>query len=309
MLASLDNQVVFKHAFTNKIVFERLIKDFYNIDITVNKIETEKKFLIKTAQVDITLDIYAETTDRRFVIEIQKIQYDYNFDRFLNYFITLLTEQQKTYKNYKIKKTVLGIAVLTRPYRFTKLTGEPILDNYMVIDFNPRDINDKLIKLNEHELKFINTNKKYNTNKLPSQIQDWINLFQRTIYKKESIKLNFNNKAIKKVSELINVDNIAPATLEKIKKESGRKKVLVLEYKAGKEKGIIQEKENSKKILKQAEEEKKQAEKEKKQAEAREKQAILKAEIYKLFFQGKSKEEISRNLEIKLSYVEQILTI
>ena len=37
MLAPLDNQVVFKEAFTNKKVFEQFVKDILDIDVTVGK--------------------------------------------------------------------------------------------------------------------------------------------------------------------------------------------------------------------------------------------------------------------------------
>ena len=44
MLAKLDNEVIFKKAFTDKIVFEQFVKDILGIEIEVDKIETEKKF-------------------------------------------------------------------------------------------------------------------------------------------------------------------------------------------------------------------------------------------------------------------------
>ncbi len=309
MLASLENQVVFKQAFTNKLVFEQLIKDFFDIEIKVGKIETEKKFRIKTSLIDITLDIYAETQDRRFVIELQKIQYDHNFDRFFNYFVSLIIQQQRSYKEYNIKKTVIGIIILTRPYRFKKLTGEPILENYMTLDFNPRDINDKKIQINEHELKFVNTCNKYTSdNKLPAAIQDWINLFQHTIYEDQTIKINFGNKAIKKVTNLIKTDNIDSDTLERIRQEAGRKQVLALEYQAG----IDEEKERNKKLIKQAEAREKQAVEEKKKAEAREKQAGKKnqqiVKIFSLYYsKQKSVDEISKLLNISIVDINTIL--
>jgi hypothetical protein len=43
-LGRLDNEVIFKKAFTNKVVFTAFVKDVLNIDIEVDKIETEKKF-------------------------------------------------------------------------------------------------------------------------------------------------------------------------------------------------------------------------------------------------------------------------
>ncbi|MCP5051806.1 MAG: hypothetical protein GY940_31860, partial [bacterium] len=72
MLAPLDNGVVFKKAFTDKIVFTQFVKDILGIDIEVDKIETEKKFEPKVGNIDIELDIFAESTDHRVVIEIQR---------------------------------------------------------------------------------------------------------------------------------------------------------------------------------------------------------------------------------------------
>ncbi len=303
----LDNQEVFKHAFTNKLVFEQFVKDMFDIEVSVSKIETEKKFYNKVSNISISMDIYAETDDHRFVIEIQKIQYDHNFERFLHYFIAVLIEQQNSYKNYKLKKTVLGIVVLTRPYRFNKLTGEPILDNYMIIDFNPRNINGELIKLSEHQLKFINTNKKYrNNNKLPKNIQDWIDLFQKTIYKNQSIKLNLTNKAIKKVTEIIKDENIDAETLTKIKQAAGAKEVLALEHKAGLEEGI----KLSEKLIEKAEKEKQKAEKEKQKAEKEKQKAELKSKIISLkFIDNKNIDEISEITEAKIEYIKKVLKV
>ena len=306
MFAPLDNQVVFKRAFTNKLVFERFVEDLFDVKISVSKIETEKRFYNKVSKIDVTLDIYAETDDHRFVIEIQKIQYDHNFERFLYYFMNLMIEQQESYKNYKFEKTVLGVIVLTRPYRFHNLTGEPILDNYFVIDFNPRNYEGELIKLNNHELKFINTSKKYKKhNQLPRKIQDWIDLFQKSIYENETLTLNFNNKAIKKVTELINNQNIDTETLTKIRQEEGSREVLILEHKAGIEegieKGIEKEKKRSKKILEKAEQEKQKAEQERQKAELTSKIITLK------FIQKKSDKEIAEILKIKIEYIAEVL--
>jgi hypothetical protein len=44
MLANLDNEVIFKKAFTDTIVFKAFVKDILGIDIEVGKIETENKF-------------------------------------------------------------------------------------------------------------------------------------------------------------------------------------------------------------------------------------------------------------------------
>ena len=58
----------------------------------IDRIETEKKLEPRIDYVDFKLDIFAETVDKRIVIEIQRIEYDHNFDRFLHYFMMVVAE-------------------------------------------------------------------------------------------------------------------------------------------------------------------------------------------------------------------------
>jgi len=76
MLASLDNETIFKHAFTDQTVFKSFVKDIVGIDIEVDKIETEKKFEPKVGNIDFAYDIFAESKDHRVIIEIQRVDYD-----------------------------------------------------------------------------------------------------------------------------------------------------------------------------------------------------------------------------------------
>ena len=95
MLGNLDNEVIFKKAFTDKTVFKAFVRDILGIEIEIDKIETEKKFEPKIGYVDFELDIFAESIDKRVCIEIQRIEYDAHFDRFLHCFLMLIAEQQK----------------------------------------------------------------------------------------------------------------------------------------------------------------------------------------------------------------------
>lgn len=126
MLGSLDNEVIFKKAFTDKIVFEHFVKDVLGLDIKIGKIEAEKKFSPPIGYVDFEIDVFAETVDKWVAIELQRAQYDYNFDRFMHYLHMLIAEQQKSAKKYKVNQTVYMIVVMTLPYKFNDLTGEAV---------------------------------------------------------------------------------------------------------------------------------------------------------------------------------------
>ena len=244
MLAPLDNETIFKKAFTDKEVFQQFVKDLFNIDIVVNKIETEKQFVPPIANIDFKLDIYAETDDHRFVIEIQRIDYDYNFNRFLNYFISLIIEQQKKASKYVIPQTVLGVVVLTRPYKINQLTGEPIQESVMSIDFDPRNPKDERIKIWKHQLLFLNPNPKYKSEDTPQNYQDWLDLFGKSIDKDINIVLNVKNKGIAKTIQLIEYETLDPKTLAEMK-ISEEKKAMISILENEKIEGINQEKINS----------------------------------------------------------------
>lgn len=140
MIGNLDNEVIFKKAFTNIIVFKAFVHDILGIEVEIDKIETEKKFEPKIGYVDFELDIFAETIDKRICIEIQRIEYDHHFDRFLHYFLMLIAERQKSSKEYNIEQTIYVIVVLTAPYKISEKNGKPILDEMLLLKLNPQTL-------------------------------------------------------------------------------------------------------------------------------------------------------------------------
>ncbi len=227
MLAPLDNETIFKKAFTDTEVFQQFVKDIFGIEITVDNIETERKFEPKIGHIDFKIDVYAETTDHRFIIEIQKIDYDYNFSRFLHYFLMVLADQQKNAEEYEPEQQVLGVVILTSPYKIDQRTGKPIKDNVLLIDFNPRNLKGEKIDIWEHNLVFLNPHQKYKNSETPSNYQDWLDLFAMSIDKKQvSFKINLNNKGIAKAAELIEMEKLDPITLDQMKIDNSKKVML-----------------------------------------------------------------------------------
>jgi len=228
MLAPLDNETIFKKAFTDKEVFQQFVKDLFDFDIVVDKIETEKKFEPPLSPINFELDIYAESTDHKFIIEIQKIDYDYNFDRFLHYFLTLISNQQKSALDYKFTQRVLGVVVFSRPYRFNQKDGQPVKDNVMIMDFNPRNLKGELIKLYDHNMIYLNASRKYQDDETPKNYQDWLDLLYASMKEPVNYSLNLNNKGIAKAINLIDYNKLDPFTLQKMKQDEGRKAMELL---------------------------------------------------------------------------------
>ena len=226
MLGSLDNQVIFKKAFTDKIVFTQFVKDILNLDVEIGTIETEKKFLPKIGKIDFELDIFAETIDKRIIIEIQKIEYDHNFDRFLHYFFMVIAEQQRRSKEYGIEQTVYMIVVLTAPYSINQKNGKPIKNEVLLVNVNPKNLKGEEIDIYGHQFVCLNPN--HPDKETPQQMRDWMDLIYQSIHSPERPNVNENNHGIKRAIDLISFDNLSPEELAESKKVEGSKVVIAL---------------------------------------------------------------------------------
>lgn len=215
MLAALDNEVIFKKAFTDKIVFEEFVKDVIGIDVKVGVIETEKRFSPKLAYVDFELDIFAETLDKRMIIEIQKIEYDHNFDRFLHYFLMAIAELQRTSKEYKMAKTVYTIVILTAPYKIVDKMGNAIKNEVLISELNPKNLKGDVVPVYGHKLVFLNSY--YKDGETPQPVRDWLDLIRESIDNPVTPNINLQKKGIQRANFLIDIDNLTPREREKQK--------------------------------------------------------------------------------------------
>ncbi len=228
MLAPLDNEVVFKKAFTERDVLIGLVKDIIGIDFNPGKIETEKEFLKNPGNVEQKYDIYAESVDHRVVVELQRVEYDYHFDRFLYYHNMAIAEFQENCNKYKIDKTVYTIVFLTRGYK-KKLAknGEPIKDSVLISDVNPKSLKGKIYNVYGHKLIFLNSF--YKNDDVPQKYKDWLKLVDESINNQEDYNVNENKKAIKKVCSLIDYKNISSSERREMKVAEEKKDLQKIE--------------------------------------------------------------------------------
>ena len=200
MLAPLDNEIVFKMAFQNQIVFKQFVKDILGIDFE-GTIETEKQFYFKNSNIHFKLDIFAESTDKRVIIEIQRVSYDYHFDRFLGNFLSTITEQQAGAKDYKISKTVYSIIILTSPYKIDDKSGYPIVDEYLIQNLDPENILKERIPIFGHKQVFLNPF--YVNIRTPKALKEWLEFINASIHNTEGYVLDNKNIGIQKAAELL----------------------------------------------------------------------------------------------------------
>lgn len=215
MLGNLANEVIFKKAFTDKFVLQCLVRDLFNVDFVPETVETEKRFEPKVAHIDFKYDIFAQSHDQRIIVEIQKVDYDYNFDRFLLYHNMAIAEMQRSSKEYKTDKVVYTIAVFTGRYVGTERNGKIVERDILFHHSNLFDLEGKEFDVFGHKLIFLNHH--YIKDTTPQGYKDWLNLVKESIRNPENPMINLGNQGVKKVAELIDYDRLSPEELRESK--------------------------------------------------------------------------------------------
>ncbi len=215
MLGNLDNEVIFKKAFTDKFVLKCLVKDLFGVDFEPEIVETEKRFEPKISHIDFKYDIFAESKDKRVVVEIQKVDYDYNFDRFLLYHNMAIAEMQRTSKEYKTDRLVYTIVVFTSKYVVKDKNGILVNSDILFHYSNLFDLNGKEYDVFGHKLIYLNHN--HIKDSTPDGYKDWLNLVKESIKHPDNPSINLNNEGVKKVAEIIDFERLSPEEIRETK--------------------------------------------------------------------------------------------
>jgi predicted transposase/invertase (TIGR01784 family) len=171
---SLQYGVMFKKAFGQVDIFKAFVKDIIGIELDIEKVETEKRYLQQIGNVKVEFDCYAEDLKNRVIVEIQHQNNADHYDRFLHYHCVALLEQAQNYKNYRPDLTVYTIVVLT--------SGDKHKTDVAIIDFDPKDRNGN--PLNEIKHKVIYLAVKYVNETTPQQYKDWLQLINDSLNEK-----------------------------------------------------------------------------------------------------------------------------
>lgn len=227
MLAPLDNEVIFKKAFTDPIVLRAFVRDIAGVDAEFDKIETEKSFKPVVGNVDFSYDIYAESTDQRIVAELQKVEYDYHFDRFLHYHNMAIADQVKSGPKYKIESEVHTIVLLTSPYSLTDRRGLPIKDQVLITKVDPRNLQGEIRNIYGHQLIFLNPS--YEDQELPNAFEKWFQLIRESLKEEQNIdSLDLSDKGLQRAVELIDQEKLTPVERREMIEEN--EKIAAIEH-------------------------------------------------------------------------------
>jgi predicted transposase/invertase (TIGR01784 family) len=235
-IGNLDNEVYFKHVFTNVEVFQAFVKDILDIEVNVAKVETEKVLPSSSSPIKFRMDLFAEDIEKRIIIEIQKVDYDYTYDRFSHYFYANLVDLQKSSKKYAFDKDVYVIVVITSAYKISEKNGQPIKDDVLITDTNPRTLQNVMRDMNNHKMVFLNTI--YTNDETPANIKDWLDLITESMKNNQDLeKINKNKKGIAKAVSLAKMDDLSPDELAEAKLLEMQKAARVLREDNSKEEG------------------------------------------------------------------------
>lgn len=220
MLGNLDNEVIFKKAFTDKFVLKCLVKDLFGVDFEADTVETEKRFEPKISSIDFKYDIFAQSKDRRVIVEIQRIDYDsngcrYNFDRFLLYHNMAIAEMQRTSKEYKTNRIVLTVVFFTGTYVAKDLHGNAVAKDILIYNSNLFDLEGREYEVFGHKLIFLNHN--YVEATTPQSYRDWLVLVRESIRSPQEPQVNLSNAGIRKVTEIVDFTRLTPEELTETK--------------------------------------------------------------------------------------------
>jgi Trp operon repressor len=221
MLANLDNEVHFKKVFTDVEVFTAFVKDVLGIEMHIDKVETEKMLDAKVSAIRFKMDLFAEDKEKRIVVEIQKVNYDYTYDRFSKYLLANNTLKWSNSRTYSFDQEVYVIVVVTSRYKIRDIKGELIDKDILVTDINPRTILNEMVPMTSHKMVIINmASPNVNT---PPEILDWIDFIRESIQNPATPHINTAKPAIAKAAQLAEREELDPEELAESKIQEMRK--------------------------------------------------------------------------------------
>lgn len=230
-VASLRYDVIFKKAFSQPDIFTAFVKDILEIELNIEKVETDKTFDPPIGKVANKMDLYAEDKQNRVIVEIQHEHYADHYDRFLYYHCCAVIEQIASSKNYQPGLTVFTVVILT--------SSDQVKSAVSVTDFDPRDVetNQPVGQL-PHKILFLCP--KYVTAKTPAKYREWLQAIQDSLDEQVD-ETQYTHPAIQKVFQTIEKDLITPQErarmFEEYNQEQKKREIKEEGRKEGEEKG------------------------------------------------------------------------
>ena len=225
-VAPLRYGVIFKKAFREKDIFTAFVRDVIGIEVEIEEVEMEKRFMPSIGNVAVEFDLYAEDKKNRLIIDIQQQRDPDHYDRFFHYLCVALLEQVKNNYNYRPNLAVFSIVVLT--------SGDRHKTDVSIIDCDPHDL--KGNPLGEIPHKVIYLCPKYLNDETPEPLQEWMLAIQDSD-DEEVDESQYTKPEILRIFDIIEKDLVSPEERAKMFEQHNKKKVVEEAYEEGIEKG------------------------------------------------------------------------
>jgi len=205
---SLQYGVIFKKAFCVPEIFRAFVKDFLNIDLNIDHVETEKSFKPAIGKIATRFDLFAEDKENRIVVDIQHKRLPDHYHRFLYYHCIAMVETAVSSKDYSPGLSVYTLVVLTSGDRYKKDVG--------IIDFDPKDIEGRPFGEISHKVMYVCP--KYANDKTPAVWREWMTAINDSL-DEEVDESEYTHPEILRVFDLIKKDLTTPDEYAAMKDE------------------------------------------------------------------------------------------
>jgi predicted transposase/invertase (TIGR01784 family) len=202
----------FKKAFGDPEVFSGFAQAVLDIDVKVERVEQEHGFRPVYGQVDIKYDLFAEDPEKRLVIELQHVREDDSFDRFLYYHLIGQAEQIQGADDYRFRRTVYTIVVLTR------LPSDPALRfDVAVQDADLRTLKGAKVGVYDHRLVFVNA--RALDSETPAPLRRWLEVIEDSLDQKVD-ETRYPEPLLQRVLRTIERSHLSPHEAFLLKEEA-----------------------------------------------------------------------------------------
>ncbi len=217
MLANLDNEVIFKKAFTDRIVFHAFVKDVLGIDVEIkpdyHQITAFREYSLGMGNISTYVDIHAESQDRRNIVQIQRIVYDHFFDYSIKSLLMSIAILDGFDALIRMNKHYYVVIILIPPYKEVDTPKDVEFDHEILRNVYASQIETELKPVFNYTLKVLNPYHSENEDSI--DIKDWLNLFYQSMDRGDDSTVNLNNPGIKRVAEIIDTRYLTPTEHEK----------------------------------------------------------------------------------------------
>jgi len=218
-VASLRYGVIFKKAFSQPDIFTAFVRDVLDIELEIERVETEKSFPEPIGRVDSRFDLFAEDVKNRIIVDIQHKRFSDHYARFFHYHCAAILEQAISSDDYQPKLKVFTLVVLT--------SGDKHKRDVAIIDCDAKDLQGTPLQEIPHKVYYLSP--KYINQETPARYREWLRAIEDTL---DGVvdETTYHDPPILRVFDLIEQNQISPTERARMFDEHGEEELRQQEF-------------------------------------------------------------------------------